>query len=73
MFPKAPSLSIDMGKAILDSILGMKQANYNSVLSIDVDLFTDNIQLKCSILMIPDQQTFNKLMSQIFSESWAQL
>ncbi len=72
MFPKAPSLSIDMGKAILDSILGMEQANYNSVLSIDVDLFTDNIQLKCSILMIPDQQTFNKLMSHIFSESWAQ-
>ena len=72
MFPQVPSLSIDMGKAILDNIISLKGAEVNTVLSIEVDVFTDNVQLKSTIVMLPDQETLDQLMTRLFSEGWAQ-
>lgn len=72
IYPNSPSLAIDMGKAILDSIVSMKGAEFNTVLSIEVDIFTDNVQLKSTIVMLPDQSSLDRLMTQLFSEGWAQ-
>jgi len=72
MFPQVPSIAIDMGKAILDSILLLNAVDYNTVLSIEVDIFTDNVQLNSTMVMLPDRHTLNRIMSQLFSEGWAQ-
>jgi len=61
-----------MGKAILDNIISLKGAEVNTVLSIEVDVFTDNVQLKSTIVMLPDQETLDQLMTRLFSEGWAQ-
>ena len=64
--------AIDMGKAILDNVIAMKGPEYSKILSIEVDIFTDNVQLKSTIAMIPNQNGLDRLMTQLFSEGWAQ-
>ena len=72
VFPDVPIIVIDMGKAILDSIISLKGVDYNTVLSIEVDIFTDQVQLKSTIVMLPDQPSLDKIMTRLFSEGWAQ-
>ena len=72
MYPQVPRMSIDMGKAIIDSLISEKAAEISAVLSIRVDIFTDNSELNSNVLMLPTQDTLDRLMTGLFGEGWSE-
>jgi chemotaxis protein CheC len=71
LYPQVPSISIDMGRAILDSLISEKGDVY-AVLSIRVEVFTDGGKFKSNILALPSEATLDRLVSRLFTEGWSE-
>ena len=69
MYPQVPSISIDMGRAILDSLIS-RRGDIQAVLSIRIDVFTGLGEFKSNVLMLPNEATLDRLLTQLFSEDW---
>ncbi len=73
LYPLPPSIAVDMVNAILQHML-LKDGVYKThVISVEVDIFTENSSIKGIVFMFPDHRELDSLMNQLYGEGWDEI
>ncbi len=70
LYPMPPSIAVDMNNAIIQHMINKDGEYKRRMISVEVDIFTETMNIKGVVFMFPNQKELDKLMEQLYGEGW---